>query len=379
MYCITEQQIAYILNDIRRNGVETEDLQLNLLDHICCILEQTLKEDDDFERFYHQTIKQFYRKELREIEEETINLLTFKNYYSMKKIMMASGAMSAAALVAGSCFKVMHWPGAAVLLTLGIVLVSLVFLPVMAVLKVREVKTIRDRSVTALGTVLGILYAMSTLFAVMHWPGRTMLWLSTVGFSAFIFIPVYFFTGIRSVESRVNTLITSVLLVGGTALLFTMIGLSPVNRQTEIQVSNYLQNEQLLHKMQRNSPEMVAGKSELGALNADCEQLKTLIVQHETGQATIPADFAERKIVLNEPVGSKLENDAAAKTLFSRINAGVRSYNDHVPADNRLPQSKLVMDMDEAGAYPGITLLGAITQLQMYMASTTAVQTVTMK
>ena len=86
MYCITEQQIAYILNDIRRNGVETEDLQLNLLDHICCILEQTLKEDDDFERFYHQTIKQFYRKELREIEEETINLLTFKNYYSMKKI-----------------------------------------------------------------------------------------------------------------------------------------------------------------------------------------------------------------------------------------------------------------------------------------------------
>ena len=43
MYCITEQQIEYILNDIRRNGIETEDLQLNLLDHICCMAEHNLK------------------------------------------------------------------------------------------------------------------------------------------------------------------------------------------------------------------------------------------------------------------------------------------------------------------------------------------------
>ena len=44
MYNLSEQQIEYILNDIRRNGVEMEDLQLNLLDHICCIIEQNLKE-----------------------------------------------------------------------------------------------------------------------------------------------------------------------------------------------------------------------------------------------------------------------------------------------------------------------------------------------
>ena len=59
MYCITDEQIDYILNDIRRNGVETEDLQLNLLDHICCIIEQNLDEYDDFESFYQQIIKQF--------------------------------------------------------------------------------------------------------------------------------------------------------------------------------------------------------------------------------------------------------------------------------------------------------------------------------
>ena len=56
MYCITDEQIEYILNDIRRNGVEMEDLQLNLLDHICCIMEQELKETDDFEQFYQDKI-----------------------------------------------------------------------------------------------------------------------------------------------------------------------------------------------------------------------------------------------------------------------------------------------------------------------------------
>ena len=59
MYKISEQQIEYILNDIRRNGVEIEDMQLNLLDHICCIIEQNLKEGDDFEDFYRKTVKQF--------------------------------------------------------------------------------------------------------------------------------------------------------------------------------------------------------------------------------------------------------------------------------------------------------------------------------
>src|SRR6218665_606583 len=129
MYCITEQQVEYILNDIRRNGIEMEDLQLNLLDHICCMAEHKLKEEDDFELFYRTAIQQFYTSELREIEEETIQLLTFKNYFMLKKIMIGSGAISVLAFLTGSFFKVMHWPGASILLVLGILLLSFAFLP----------------------------------------------------------------------------------------------------------------------------------------------------------------------------------------------------------------------------------------------------------
>ena len=79
MICLTDQQVEYILDDIRRNGIETEDLQLNLLDHICCIIEQNMQEGDQFEQVYRETIVQFYETNLKEIEVETQYLLTYKN------------------------------------------------------------------------------------------------------------------------------------------------------------------------------------------------------------------------------------------------------------------------------------------------------------
>jgi len=138
MYHLTEKQIDYIFNDIGARGVEMKSLQLNLLDHICCIIEQNLEETGDFESFYQKTIKTFYKDALWELEEETIFLLTFKNYYHMKKIMIVSGAFAAFAMTFGIFFKFMHWPGASILLVLGIITSSLIFLPLLFTIKAKE-------------------------------------------------------------------------------------------------------------------------------------------------------------------------------------------------------------------------------------------------
>lgn len=87
MYRVSEEQIEFILDDIEKRGVEMEDLQLNLLDHICCIIEREYNETDDFNTIYNTTIKQFFKTELWEIEEETILLLKYKNYYKMKRFL----------------------------------------------------------------------------------------------------------------------------------------------------------------------------------------------------------------------------------------------------------------------------------------------------
>ncbi len=87
MYLVSDEQIEFILNNIKQRGVEMEDLQNNLLDHICCILEQELTEEQNFEIAYEKVIKQFFNHALWEIEEETILLLKYKNYYKMKRFL----------------------------------------------------------------------------------------------------------------------------------------------------------------------------------------------------------------------------------------------------------------------------------------------------
>jgi len=85
MYCLSDKQIDFILSDLSAHGIKIESLQHNLLDHICIMIEQDLEADGDFEEFYATTIKAFYKEELREIEEETLFLLAFKNHLSLSR------------------------------------------------------------------------------------------------------------------------------------------------------------------------------------------------------------------------------------------------------------------------------------------------------
>ena len=51
---LSEKQVDFILNDIRRNGIQTEELQLNLLDHICCLIENEMSPENDFDEIYQR-------------------------------------------------------------------------------------------------------------------------------------------------------------------------------------------------------------------------------------------------------------------------------------------------------------------------------------
>ncbi|MGB3946870.1 MAG: hypothetical protein WBM13_02690 [Bacteroidia bacterium] len=222
MYILSEKQIDYILNDIKVRGVEMEDLQLNLLDHVCCIIEYELEPGGNFETFYHQTITRFFKNELKEIEEETTLLLTFKHYYAMKKTMNTVGMIASIGIVLGAIFRFQHWPGANVMLLLGVILFSFVFLPIMFTLKLRESKEKKDKLILFVGCTTGVLFIVASVFKLLHWPGANVL----VGAAAlclfFIFIPMYLFTGLRNADTKVNTIVNTVLIIAGSGLLMSL-------------------------------------------------------------------------------------------------------------------------------------------------------------
>jgi len=370
MYQITDQQMDYILNDIRRNGIHMEDLQLNLLDHICCLVEYNLKETDDFESFYHRTIKQFYSKELKEIEEETIQLLTFKNYFMMKKIMIAGGVFSTFAFLSGSFFKVLHWPGAAVLLTLAVAVFSFFFLPMLFILKAKEVNTGLEKLVIALGTILGIMFCLSILFKVQHWPGASILVVTMVAFSFFIFIPLYFFSGYRKEETRLNTVLTSILLIGFTAVTFLSVNVNgPTSKQVDEWIA-YSQSEMIWNKI--NAKNHISNEPEAVAVLQSSDKLKAAIL--DLTASPRPANY-------DIPQGLKVDNirylgrDGRFDNilnLLGNLQAEVKKYNQsQLSESNKIPDGFAFLDIDKQAfsTMENVYVLNNLTQLQIYVAS----------
>lgn len=85
MYQISEQQIDFILEDFQDRGIQMESLRYELLDHICILIEQGLKEGEDFHDFYKSVLPSFYRQELKEIEKETTFLLSLRHHWVLSR------------------------------------------------------------------------------------------------------------------------------------------------------------------------------------------------------------------------------------------------------------------------------------------------------
>ncbi len=370
MYTLSEQQIDYILNDIKTRGVEMEDLQLNLLDHICCTVECELQENGNFEEFYQQVITRFFKKELREIQEETILLLTFKNYFIMKNVMIRSGFVSVLLLVCGSLFKLMHWPGAGLLITLGVALLSLCFLPLVFILKIKDKSSSRDKFIMGIATLTGFFLSLATLFTIMHWPNPNgILWIITVSLSAFVLIPVYFFTGIRNPDTRLNTIVTTVALVGGTGLLFTLINLRPSAKQTHLKMYSYIQSEELLKKVQHLNHQKE--NTIILDINHTTDQIKNIIVGNMIGQSTIPKDFEKKQIFgEEEEIGDAFNEGRQGMVLFSHLKNVVKQYNETLakPEEDKITLEHF--QMDKLYRYNNYLFLNYLVQLQMYIATT---------
>ncbi len=222
MVNVTDEQLDFILKDIVAHGIVTEDLQHNLLDHICCIVENEMNTEDDFFKFYERILPRFFTDELREIQDETDKLLTFKEYYAMKNTLIKSGLISVVLTLLGIIFKVMHWPGASIMLVLGVATFGLLFIPLLILLKFKDEEETIDKWVLSIGLVLGMIASVGVLFKVMHWPGATYLIFSSLTVFVLLYVPTYFITKYRRADLKFNTAVNSVLMVACGSLLFAL-------------------------------------------------------------------------------------------------------------------------------------------------------------
>jgi hypothetical protein len=220
---VSEDQVDFILNDIEKRGVVTEDVRYNILDHVCCIIENEMTSESNFSECYENTIAQFYKNELCEIEEETQILLTFKNYHAMKRTLKISGIISIILMITGIIFKSLHLQGAGVIIVFGLIFFSLVFIPLNIILKFKDDKESGNRIIMTVGLLSASAASLGVLFKIMHWPYANVLLFSSLLVFTVIFIPIYFIIKYRDPESKFNAIINTTFMIGAAGMLFALI------------------------------------------------------------------------------------------------------------------------------------------------------------
>lgn len=102
----------------------------------------------------------------------------------------------------GILFKIQHYPGAGILLIAGFTSMGLILIPSILISKLRDENARHLRSAYIIGAISLIFYLFGDLFKIMHWPGASILLiLGAIGITT-IFLPIY----VYKVYSKAETI-----------------------------------------------------------------------------------------------------------------------------------------------------------------------------
>jgi hypothetical protein len=267
----------------------------------------------------------------------------------------------------------MHWPGASFGILLGIGLLSLVFLPLMFILKMKEKQQVKDKLTIGIGALAGILISLGILFKVMHWPFANIMMNSSMVILLFLFLPFYFFTGIRNPETKVNTTVSTILFISAAGLLLTLMRSPRASLLIDTQlIKAYLQDEKLLQaeKVAVNEASDSTQK-ELAAKGNEiltfCEAFKKRFIELETENSSkdLKADFESNNIVMHEhtiQAGFKNEFYLEQSNKLEKL---VADYNTLVKTNSQLPiEFELTQASKEANSLSCFIMLGQLNQIE---------------
>ncbi len=125
---VNEEQIEYIATNLEFYGVRSAELKEDLLDHICTYIETN--EFPDFATAYKAAIQEFGgHYAMNNIQKETHAMTTIKKSLRLQMLVYIIGYISSTLISTGFIFKMMHWPGASILLASGFLVLIVLFFP----------------------------------------------------------------------------------------------------------------------------------------------------------------------------------------------------------------------------------------------------------
>jgi hypothetical protein len=109
----------------------------------------------------------------------------------MKQKIYILGLATAIIVFLGTLFKVNHWPGAAILLVVGITILVFVFMPLALVSSYKAEGNNGKRLLYIVTWLTTFIVFAAMLFKIQHWAGAGLLLLVSIPFPFVVFLPVF--------------------------------------------------------------------------------------------------------------------------------------------------------------------------------------------
>lgn len=180
------EEIEKYLHD---GGLSFDPLKSELLDHLICDIEAQMNKGTDFSHAW-QTVKQgIPNNHLRHIEKETMELMNKK--INVNRLLVG---ISLGLLILASTFKLMHLPGAAILL-IGFLAFTSLILIFGSVRNVYVYKEKKGRAVILLTAFILATFIAAFCFKILHLPGANPLNLFSIVSLCILFpaLSIYFY------------------------------------------------------------------------------------------------------------------------------------------------------------------------------------------
>lgn len=328
---LSAEQVNSVEQAIISRGVHLIYTREELLDHLCCMVEEHMA-FLPFEKALQQSLSLFPAPEWQELEATTHHLLIQTKLKTMNKTLRVSGILSALLIFTGTLFKIMHWPGASLLLLIGMVAMAMLFLPLYFIIRHQTAgESNRNVVLSISGALTGVCIVCGILFKFFHWPGANVLIYTGTGLLLLGYLPVYMLTVYRKSLNRVQAISTMVLIVaaGSTFLLANNKGPSSEMKRSMAKViieqEKQLKDHRTLFLMQQQksmlSAETSAQITAFQALLNSADSLKrsTLLEAEEPADNYLAVFNWDKTIQLYSPGHAEKEGSTSIEPLISQV------------------------------------------------------------
>ena len=213
--------ISRIARDVRREEIIFPHLADELIDHLCCDVESEMQKGFSFGEAYRMVNKRMGPRRLKVIQEETLYAVDTK-YRKMKKTMKISAIAGTIMLGFAALFKIMHWPGAGIILTLGAFILAFVFMPSALTVLWKETHSRKRLFFYISAFTASMLFILGVVAKVQHWPLAGLILLLAALSMILAFIPALLAGKLKEEENPARRLVS---ILGAAGISFFVLGI----------------------------------------------------------------------------------------------------------------------------------------------------------